>query len=98
MYQLSSKQLAVVLGTKQSDDVSATANAMEARVQRTLPIIAGLADAETDAERQAVFSRTIDDQRNAFIEAHGSPFGDEAIIEQRIKNIAPVMYVGAFVA
>lgn len=76
MYKLSGKQLAAVLGQHVVDDDSEKAKALEARIQRSLPAVVGLDEAETDAARLAVFSRTIERQRTAFIELYGSPFGE----------------------
>lgn len=78
MYQLSGDQLARVLNRPLSDEnESARIDAMEAAIEQTLPVIEGLSQAITATARQAVFSRTIEQQLKMFVQINGSPFGEK---------------------
>lgn len=55
------------------------ADALEAEVARTLPLIPGLEAAVTHDERMAVYARTIRVQMAQFVAAHGGPFGASVV-------------------
>lgn len=81
MYTLSVMQLAMVLGLqKSSKGDNLRADALERKVQQSLPVIDGLNDAASDSARLAIYSRTIDRQLREFVKTNGSPFGEEIIV------------------
>lgn len=76
MYTMTQVDLNKVLGLRLADENSMQERHAEESVQRTLPHMAGLAAASTDAERLDVFKETIACQLKSFVERNGSPFGD----------------------
>lgn len=54
-----------------------TADAIEAKVQQSLPPLNGLDDARTESERLEIYARVIDEQRDEFIGMYGDAFGWE---------------------
>ena len=51
------------------------ADAVEAQVASTLPVIAGLVSGLTDTQRLLVLVSTVENERLGFIEMYGDPFG-----------------------
>lgn len=66
--------LTVPLGSLDYPD-GPIADALEAQIERTLPPLAGIASAECQSDRLAVYAQAIKVQMSEFVAMHGDPFG-----------------------
>lgn len=65
-----------MLGTQLNHGDDAVSRAAEARIQASLPEIAGLDEGADDAVRCAVLGSTTAQQYRCFVARHGSAFGE----------------------
>lgn len=80
MYKLSKVDREVLLATVVTGEQhGAGLDAVEQKVQGTLPHIPGLAEAGSSDERSAILGRTAAVQRERFMHRYGSPFGTDDV-------------------
>lgn len=65
------------------------ADAVEAKIDLTLPDIAGLTPGLTDEQRLTVLAATTAMERAAFVEIYDDPFGDEADLAAPRSGMSP---------
>lgn len=95
MYTLPQKDMNKVLALRLSDDSSVQERMAEEAVQRTLPHIAGLDAARTEAERLEIYKQTIGCQLESFVARNGSAFGELDLHDSGIvENVSRVRSYG----